>query len=371
MPNPFNRTRPSGAAGDRRFRVTMRFTHNGYVNPVTGWGEVRKSTLVPPTGQSTFNTDLRNALTSQFGTGNPTSGGYMSLGASSNDVGSRGSSGHAIVFDIVDDIVNGVSRFGNPPSTLDRTYIAQRAARAFASAMKTNTNGADLVAAATSGGSSGPFRFDGLQATFTPRVGSTPTPAPPPAPAPSPTPTPTPAPPPAPAPIVPADQRTPRPVAPAPAPPPAAATESQRAAARELATFVAAAAPGLLVNASSRAVFNSTVERLQRALGGVRVDGLYGNETRTRMEALGVSAPAARPPSSGPARPVTQNDQRVVGPAQANIFGGRLSGGVVAAVVFGVLAIGGAVAYATSGPSDRAPALPARSSRPAARRSGR
>lgn len=365
MPNPFNRTRPSGAAGDRRFRVTMRFTHNGVVNPISGWSAVTKSTMPPPTGQSAFASALGNALASQFGSGNPVSGAFMSLGTSTGAVGDRGSSGHAVVFDLVDD----GRRFADQPSQADRAYMAQKAARAFAAAMGPNVNGADLVAAATSGGSSGAFRFDGLQAAFTPRAGSTPTPAPPPAP--SPAPTPTPAPPPAPAPIGPGDQRATRPVAPAPAPPPAAATESQRAAARELATFVAAAAPGLLVNASSRAVFNSTVERLQRALGGVRVDGLYGNETRTRMEALGVSAPAARPPSSGPARPVTENDQRVVGPAQANIFGGRLSGGVVAAVVFGVLAIGGAVAYATSGPSDRAPALPARSSRPAARRSGR
>ena len=100
MPSPFNRTRPSGAAGDRRFRVTMRFSHNGVVNPITGWSGVTKSSMPPPTGQSAFATALGNALASQFGGGNPTSGAFMSLGSASGSVGDRGSSGHAIVFDL-------------------------------------------------------------------------------------------------------------------------------------------------------------------------------------------------------------------------------------------------------------------------------
>jgi hypothetical protein len=283
-----------------------------------------------------------------------------------------------VLFRSVLDLVDDARRFAESPSPQDRTYIAQRVARAFAAAMGGNVNGADLVAAATSGGSSGAFRFDGLQAVYTPRVSSTPTPA---TPAPTPTPAvPSPPPPPAPAPISAADQSATRPVAPAPtptlppfpAPAPAAATESQRAAARELATFVAAAAPGLLVNASSRAVFNSTVERLQRDMGGISVDGLYGTQTRTRMEALGVSAPLPRAPNAAPVRTVTENDQRVLPPSQAStLFGGRLSTGVVAAVAAGVIIVGAAVAYATQEPSARAPALPARSSRPAGRRSGR
>ena len=374
MPSPFSRTRPSGAAGDRRFRVTMRFSHNGVVNPITGWSGVTKSTLVPPGGQSAFSTALGNALAGQFGTGNPVSGPFLSLGASPGTVGDRGASGHAIVLDLVDD----GRRFADAPSTADRTYIAEKVARAFAAAVGGNVSGAsDLVAAARSGGSSGAFRFDGIQVAYTPRGSATsPTPAPPPPPAPTPTqapppaPTPTlppmPTPPPAPAPITPADLSTVRPVAPAPA------TESQRAAARDLAAFVAAAAPGLLVSSASRAIFNSTVERLQRAMGGgITVDGLYGGQTRTRMESLGVSAPLARAPNSTPIRTVTESDQRVVTPSQASALGVRLSTGVIFAAAVGVLAVGAAVAYATSDSSTKAPALPARALRPTGRRSGR
>jgi hypothetical protein len=352
----------------------MRFSHNGRIYPVTGWSGVTQSSLGTVRRQSDFSSALGSALASQFGGGNPVSGAFMSLGSSQGLIGDMGSSGHTIAFDIVDD----GRRFADSPTPADRAYIAEKVARAFAATIGQNFNGADLVAAARSGGSSGEFRFNGLDVTYAPRAGSTPAPIPAP-PAPTPTPTvPSPPPPPAPAPISATDQSATRPVAPTPtlppfpAPAPAAATESQRAAARELATFVAAAAPGLLVNASSRAVFNSTVERLQRDMGGISVDGLYGTQTRTRMEALGVSAPLPRAPNATPTRTVTENDQRVLPPSQAStLFGGRLSTGVVAAVAVGVIVVGAAVAYATQGPSARAPALPARSSRPAGRRSGR
>jgi hypothetical protein len=75
-------------------------------------------------------------------------------------------------------------------------------------------------------------------------------------------------------------------------PAPTGASAAQRAA-QELADYVRAT-PSLRGN-----VYNATVERLQRAIGGgVTVDGKYGAGTQARLRALGVDAPALAAGSS-------------------------------------------------------------------------
>lgn len=152
----------------RTLRVTFRFTANGpvgAVNPAWGYG-VPRSSLVPPVDRVAFTRSLAGALAAQFGSGLPVSNVVFALGGSSPAVGERGSSGSAVVFDLVD----AGGRYGNPPSVADLGGMALHVARALATAL--GGDGSLLVSAvqARQGGGGisqgGRYRFDDIVATL-------------------------------------------------------------------------------------------------------------------------------------------------------------------------------------------------------------
>jgi hypothetical protein len=152
----------------RTLRVTFRFTANGpvgAVNPTWGYG-VPRSSLVPTVDRAAFTRSLAGALAAQFGSGHTVSNVVFALGGSSPAVGERGSSGSAVVFDLVD----AGNRYGDPPSVADLGGMALHVARALATAI--GGDGSLLVSAVQARGGGGGisqggrYRFDDLVATL-------------------------------------------------------------------------------------------------------------------------------------------------------------------------------------------------------------
>jgi hypothetical protein len=173
-----------------------------------------------------------------------------------------------------------------------------------------------------------------------------------------------------------------------PAPP--APTEDQMAAARDLVAFVTSSAPGTLVSAAGRAVFSQRVSDLQARMGGgIAVDGLYGSESRRRIENLiGGTAPMARGPQGAAVAAETPADrtaQEQRATTEAGLLGGLVGGGgsskmstaTIAAIGVGVIVVSVAFAYATGALGGSAGAVVAAPSRSrsyrsrATKRSGR